>query len=333
MIYLFTWNSSYLIEKKVKSWKKAFLDKFGDFNMLHIRDLSWISQDFLRENLLSSPFLWDKKVIIIEDFFKKAKAKKDDKDSSDDNLEEYDNDKNSSNLNDFLLNIFPRIPENNIVVLTSTSILKASKIYKYIKENWKIEEFDIKDDIDLKENLAKIYPNSIDLRALDLLISYKAGDIYKIINEIDKILIINNFIDIKIIENLVIPELEQNIFPLLDDFLNLRKKWFFDKLDIILQRNSYFQFYWSFLSNLRFYVYVYKLKSDWYTSRKIVEDLWLGNRWFLVDKNYLVKAEKLFEVFENIVELDLQMKSGDFVGSAEEDFKFELEKVLLNYFA
>ncbi|MDD5213087.1 MAG: hypothetical protein PHG82_01560 [Candidatus Gracilibacteria bacterium] len=326
MIYLFTGNSSYLIEKKVQSWKKAFIDKFGDFNLLHIRDLSQISQDFLRENLLSSPFLGDKKVIIIEDFFKKAKAKKDDEEDNND-------DTNTSNLNDFLLNIFPRIPENNIVVLTSTNILKASKIYKFIKEHGKIEEFDIKDDIDLKDNLQKIYPNSIDSRALDLIISYKAGDIYKIVNEIDKLHITNDFIDSKIIENFVIPELEQNIFPLLDDFLNLKKNQFFSKLDTILQRNSYFQFYWSFLSNLRFYVYVYKLKSDSYTSRKIVEDLGLGNRGFLVDKNYAVSAEKLFKVFEDIVELDLQMKSGDFVGSAEEDFKFELEKVLLNYFA
>lgn len=321
MIYLFTWNSSYLLEKKVKSWKKAFLEKFWDFNLLHLRDLSWISQDFLAENLLSSPFLGDKKLVIIEDFFKKAKKS-----------DENDNEEESGNLNDFFLWIFPRVPDDTILVLTSTSILKASKIYKFIKEHGKIEEFDIKDDIDLKENLEKIYPNSIDSRALDLIISYKAWDIYKIVNEIDKLHITNDFIDSKIIENFVIPELEQNIFPLLDDFLNLRKKWFFDKLEIILQRNSYFQFYWSFLSNLRFYVYVYKLKSDWYASRKIVEDLWLGNRWFLVDKNYAVSPEKLFKVFENIVELDLQMKSWDFVGSAEEDFKFELEKVLLNYF-
>lgn len=321
MIYLFTWNSSYLIEKKVQSWKKAFIDKYSDFNILHIRDLSGISQDFLAENLLSSPFLGDKKLIILEDFFKKAK-----KEDENDELE-------ANNLNDFFLWIFPRIPDESILVLTSTNILKTSKLYKWLKENWKIEEFDIKDDIDLKNNLQKIYPNSIDSRALDLIISYKAGDIYKIVNEIDKLHITNDFIDSKIIETFVIPELEQNIFPLLDDFLNLKKKSFFDKLEIILQRNSYFQFYWSFLSNLRFYVYVYKLKSDGYASRKIVEDLWLGNRWFLVDKNYAVSAEKLFKVFEDIVELDLQMKSWDFVGSAEEDFKFELEKVLLNYFA
>lgn len=321
MIYLFTWNSNYLLEKKIKSWKKAFLEKFWDFNMLHLRDLSWVNQDFLAENLLSSPFLWDKKLIIIEDFFTKSKK-----------TDEAD-EKEWNNLNDFFLWIMPRVPDDTILLLSSTSILKSSKLYKFIKEKWKIEEFDIKDDYDLKTNLEKIYTNSIDSRALDLIISYKAGDIYKIVNEIDKLLITNDFIDSKIIEKFVIPELEQNIFPLLDDFLNLNKKSFFSKLDIILQRNSYFQFYWSFLSNLRFYVYVYKLKSDWYASRKIVEDLWLGNRGFLVDKNYAVKSEKLFEIFENIVELDLKMKSWDFVGSSEEDFKFELEKILLSYFS
>ncbi|MDD4151506.1 MAG: hypothetical protein PHR68_02745 [Candidatus Gracilibacteria bacterium] len=326
MIYLFTGNSSYLIERKVKAWKKAFLEKFGDFNVLHLRDLSVISQNFLQENLLSGPFLGDKKLIILEDFFKKGKSKKDDESIGD------EEDENETNMNEFFLENLGKIPENNIVVLTSTNILKTSKIYKFIREFGKIEEFDIKDNYDLKNNLEKIYTDLVDSRALDLIISYKAGDIYKIINEIDKLLIINDKISYEIVEKYVIPEMEQNIFPIIDDFLNLKKKDFFEKLDIILQRNNYFQFYWSFLSNLRFYVYVFKLKSDGYSNHKILADLNLGNRGFLLEKNFKVSIQNLFSTYEKLVNLDLKMKSGDFVGSNESDLVFEFDKVLLEYF-
>lgn len=321
MIYLFTWNSQFLIDRKIASWKKVFLEKYGDFNLIHIRDIDAVSLDFLSENLLSWAFLWDKKMIIIEDFFKKAK-----KDNEDDTKE------NDANTLNFLLDIFPKIPEETIVVLTSTSILKTSKIYKYLKDFWKIEEFSIKDDIDLKKHLENIYSWLVDNKAMDLLISYKASDIYKIVSEIDKLLIVNDFVSRELVEKYVRAELEQNIFPLLDDFLNLNKKWFFDKLEIILQRNSYFQFYWSFLSNLRLYPFIYKLKSDFYSSKKIIDELQLWNRWFLVDKNYKVSKTKIIEVYNNLVNLDLKMKSGEFVWINEEDFRFEFEKVVFNYF-
>ena len=65
MIYFYTWNSSFLVAEQVKAWKNKFVSKFWDFNMLHIKDLNTVDNNFLIENTLSTSFLSEKKLIII----------------------------------------------------------------------------------------------------------------------------------------------------------------------------------------------------------------------------------------------------------------------------
>jgi len=70
----------------VKSWKDIFIKKYGDFNLVHIKDIYEISKINLAESITSMSFLAEKKLIIID---YKAKEKKENENINDENLDEY----------------------------------------------------------------------------------------------------------------------------------------------------------------------------------------------------------------------------------------------------
>jgi hypothetical protein len=43
-----------LLNETVKKWKTKWLDQFGDLNLLHLKDLSIVDNNFLAENLFTS---------------------------------------------------------------------------------------------------------------------------------------------------------------------------------------------------------------------------------------------------------------------------------------
>ena len=68
MIYLFTWNSDFLVREKTLKWKKLFSDKNWDFNLVHFKNLVEIDNNQISENLLAEGFMWEKKLIIIDNY-------------------------------------------------------------------------------------------------------------------------------------------------------------------------------------------------------------------------------------------------------------------------
>ncbi|PIE85680.1 hypothetical protein CSA08_00855, partial [Candidatus Gracilibacteria bacterium] len=200
MIYLFTGNSSNLVRKSVFKWKKMFISKYGDFNLIHIKNVLDFDNNSILENLISESFLSEKKLIIIDDIplstVEKGKEKKD--------------------KEEFIFKLLGKIPENNIVLFSSISPDKRSKFYKEIKKVGKIQEFNSLGEDDVSFKLRQLYGDKIHFNAVKEIIRYKGGHIDKIIPEIDKLLITKNFISkYDIVEN-IYPELEESIFILID---------------------------------------------------------------------------------------------------------------------
>lgn len=323
MIYLFTWDNEYLVREKTLTWKKAYVEKHGDFNLIHFKNLKDVDNNILSQDLLSTWFMWEKKLIIIDDLPLSTSNKK-----------IYLTEKQN-----FLENILDKIPESNIVIFSSSNPDKRSKFYKNIKKiSTKIEEFNSWDIKNIFNIILKKYNSKIDNDAINLIIKYKSSNLEKIISEIDKLLINNDFINTKLISENIIPELEESIFTLIDDLLNLNVSESFKKIDIILEQNSVYAFYNNLIANLKVLVYIKNLKNPLSNSllkgerieqNSIKDDLNLWNRSFLVNKNYKISTEKLNNLFVSLVDLDKKMKSWKFIGSDEKDFKFEIEKVIL----
>ncbi len=312
MIYLFTWKNEFLIREKTFSWKNQFVKKFWDFNFVHFKDLKNINYNTINQELLAEGFMWEKKLIIIDDFPLKS------------------NNKNPelSEKQDYLEGILNNIPNNNIIIFSSITPDKRSKFYKKLKKiATKVEEFNAILDNELYLIISKKYWNKIDSQAINLLIKYKSWNLEKIVSEIKKLLILNSSINSNLIKENIFPELEESIFQLVDDIMNKNIPEVINKINIILSQTSVYAFYNNLLANLRVLVFIKNLKSK--NINNISEILDLKNRSFLVTKNYKISLEKLNNLYIWLVKLDKKMKSWKMIWSEEEVLKNEIEKEIL----
>ena len=314
MIYLFTWNSDYLVREKTLKWKKLFSDKNWDFNLVHFKDLIEIDNNQISENLLAEGFMWEKKLIIIDNYpinseNKNAKA---------------------TEKQDFLEKIVDKIPENNIVIFSSANLDKRWKFYKKIKKiATKIEEFNTKSDQDIFAVIENKYRWQIDFPSINLLVKYKWWNLAKCISEIEKLLITKTKINQWDIKQFIAPELEESIFQVIDDILNKNIVSALSKIKIILSDTNVYAFYNNLLANLRTSVYISKLKFLKVPNPEIGNTLKLWNRAFLVNKNYKIQHKKLEKLYISLVNLDKKMKGWKLMWTEEKDFKFEIEKCIL----
>jgi len=306
MLYFFTWNSDFLIKEQVKAWKNKFISKFWEFNLIHIKDIEWLDNNFIIENVSSRSFLSEKKLIIID---------LDEKISEDKQL--------------FIINIIKNIPDENIILFNAVNPDKRTKLYKEIKKASDFKEFNTKNDNDLYSIILNKYWNKITNSWINLLIKYKGWNLNKIISEIEKLLILFDKIDSKEILDNITPELEESIFQLIDDILNKDTINAFKKIDIILNDTNIYAFYNNLIANLRTSIYISKLKNLNKNTTDISSILNLWNRTFLINKYYKIQYWELVRLYTNLINIDKKMKSWNLNWTEEQDFRFELEKTLL----
>lgn len=305
MIYLFTWNSSFLIDDAVKKWKNQFIEKYGDFNLLQIKELDENILETLHQNMLSEWFMWEKKLIIIE---------------LNSDLEEK--------IQEFILKNIISIPENNMILFSYPQPDKRLKLYKQLYDLSQVKEFDSENEQDVEKIISARYKN-ITTDALRLLIRYKANNTQKIVNEIEKLSILYENIDVNHIKNIIMPELEENIFLIIDDILNKNIIDSLKKIDTILNQVNIYAFYNNLIANLRTSVFIMKLKKENRSQAEITNILWLWNKSFLINKKYNINFEKLEKIYIDLVKLDKKIKSWKLLWTEEDDFRFELEKCIL----
>ncbi len=316
MIYLFTWNSDYLVREKTLSWKKLFIEKNWDFNLVHFKNLIEVDNNLLLENILAEWFMWEKKLIIIDDFPLNSTARKNSK---------------LSIKQDFLESIIEQIPNNNIVIFSSSNPDKRAKFYKTLKNQaTKIEEFNAQWESDIAHIIQNKFWDKIDFWATNLLIKYKWWNLEKSLSEIEKLLITREKITSSDIKKHIKPELEESIFQIIDDILNLNSSWALEKINNLLDDTNIYGFFNNLLANLRTSVYISKLRHIWNAWPEISSHLQLGNRSFLVNKSYKIKHSSLEKFYISLVNLDKKMKSGKLLWTTEDDFRFEIEKVIIS---
>ena len=197
MIYLFTWNSDYLVMENVLNWKNQFIEKYGDFNLVHLKNINEMEFDTYSQHILSSSFLWEKKLVIID-------------------LNNY----LQEEVVEFLYKILDKIPDSNILLFNYPSPDKRQKIYKELEKISEIKEYNATSENEVINVINNKFRNKISTSWLNLLIKYKSWNLNKIISELQKLLILKDYIDENDVVNNIIPELEENIFLLIDDLLN-----------------------------------------------------------------------------------------------------------------
>jgi len=321
MIYFFMWDSDFLVKQEVSKWKQHFLSKFWDFNLLHIKNIEEMDNNFLTLNLTSTSFLADKKMIIIDITEQKKSNDWTDKISKIDELR---------NIKlEFLTTLLDKIPEGNILLIDAVNPSKKSKFYKSIIKLAEVKEFNDKVWNRLSSVIKDKYGKNLSTLAIETLIKYKSWNLNKIISEIEKLLITHDYIDKKEVVENIIPELEENIFQIIDDLLNKDAIQAINKIDILLNYSNIYAFYNFLVSNLRTNMYISKLKNLWINSREIWQILDLWNRSFLVDKKYKLGYNELKKFYINLINADKTMKSGRLHGTEEWDLYYEIQRIII----
>ncbi len=317
MIYLFTWNNDFLIREKTRKWKNLFIEKHWDFNLVHIKNIEEVDGNFLSENLLAQSFFAWKKLIIIDGVPASASSKS----------------KDLASKQEILMKLIDKVPDDNIVLFSSSSPDKRSKFYKYlIKIADKKEEFNTASDDDVVSHLSRTYNGQASRGAINTLVRYKWGNMEKSMRELEKLLITQDFIEEMSIKQHISPELEESIFTLIDNLMNLRSKDLFEWIETILENTNMYLFYNSLLANLRVNMYIYHLKDMWISDMRIGNILNLWRRSFLVGKRYKIKFDKLNKLYINLINLDKKMKSWKMIENDDNAFKTELQTILLQLF-
>lgn len=245
-------------------------------------------------------------------------------------LQSTDKEKKIKEKEEFLLTLLNKIPENNIILFSSVNPDKRWKFYKALKKIWEIKEFNSLWEDDISFRLNQKYPEKLKFNAIKEIIKYKWWHIDKIIPEIDKLLITRNIISKSDIVEHIYPELEESIFILINNILNLDCYDSIHKMAIILDTVNIHAFYANLLSNLRTIFYIQQFKSMKVWKQDTIKSLNLWKRGFLFDKNYRITFKQLTKLYVSLIDLDSKMKTWFMIWTEDNDFKFEIEKVFIS---
>jgi len=102
--------------------------------MIHIKNIETVDNNFLIENITSTSFLSEKKLVILD-------------------LDE----KISDDKQEFFIKILDKIPDDNIILFNTINPDKRTKFYKELKKKAELKEYNTKDDSDIRSIISSKY--------------------------------------------------------------------------------------------------------------------------------------------------------------------------------
>lgn len=199
MILFFHGEDTYRLQQKVKALKEKFISaSLGDTNLAVIDGKTLTYEEFMRQ-ILAMPFLSKTRLVIIENLFSQG----------------------SKTVQENIGEKLDKIPSSTILLLTEVKPDKRLGLYKKIIKTAKAQEFTPFDPVKLRLWLKLEIENrggQIESDALDRLIEYVGNDLWRLSNEIEKLISYcqGTKISSDDIKLLVRPQTESNIFDLVD---------------------------------------------------------------------------------------------------------------------
>ena len=211
-VFLFTGEETYLLHEQINNWKNAFTEKHGDIN-LAVLDAEEMPLNEIMAAVNAIPFLGEKRLIFIHGLPDKPKTKQTDEPTKKDEKRDEELKKLEADLDD--------VPESSVVVFVQSSPDKRKSFYKKLSVRAEVKEF-----IPLSGQVLTAWIQKrtqekgarIDSVAAEYLASLTGQNLWRLAQEIDKITAHSpgESINKLIIDKLVVPTLEANVFHLTD---------------------------------------------------------------------------------------------------------------------
>ena len=317
-LYLFYGEESYLLQEKINSWKTAFREKHGDYNLSSVNGLKEDAGAIISE-CETVPFLGEKRLIIIENLPPAVNIKIDEKKANN------------------LLRFVENVPETSVVVFVQPLPDKRTKFYKQLSKIAEIEVFSSLKGKDLSawankeinRRGGKILP-----AALGYLIGKVGNNLWLLNNEINKLIAYadNKPISENDIDKLVIPIYDTNIFKLTDYIGNKKSKEALEILHRLIDggMNSV-QIFNMIIRQFRIFLQIDEVRE--LSSNQIASNL--GLHPFVVQNTLkqirFFKKPELVRAYQKLLAIDEKLKTGGIKISAtnENMFILEIEKFIL----
>jgi len=278
------------------------VDKFKSKDPSNMNLIFWdgAKSDFseFKKNILSSPFMGDKRLIVIEDLLSQRKE---------------------SLLDEALKLMKKGIPQSSVLVFwQSNEFDKRKKLAKYVLKNSQSEEFKFLTGVQLNSWIKKEVDGrggKISVSGVDMLASYVGSDLWQMSNEIDKLIAYSKKSEIskEDVELLVKAKLDTNIFSFIDAIGKKNKKGALKLLGDQLESGENILYLLSMINyQFRNLLIIKSLLDDGYNQYNIGKEVKMHP--FVIKKtvqqshNYSLEYLKL--IYQKILDLDAAIKTG-----------------------
>ena len=316
-IYLFYGEDSYSVNQKYRHWRKEFEKKYGDMNVDIFEGKSLNAQE-LMNSADSMPFLSEKKLIIVHDFFRDGKENEQKKIAE--KVEE---------INDFCLMIFVENEKPDA----------RTALYKKISKHGKIEEFHFVVGPKLNEWIqqeARKKGLELGLKEIQMLAETVGPNLWQMKQEIDKLFLYNqkNKIDATVIEQLVSPNLSASVFKLTDYIGQKRSKESLKTLQNLIESSEDFiKIFFMIVRQFRLIIQIADCldqnldKNE--ITRKLKEHPYVISNTIGQSKNF--KTTQLKKIYRHLLSIDSDLKKGKIKMSTGDnsEFRLALEKFII----
>jgi len=213
-LFLFTGEETYLLLQQINSWKEAFTQKHGDIN-LEVLDGEETALNDIMAAAIAAPFLGEKRLIFIHNLPDASKSR-----SSDDSAPTKKDEKRDEEFKRFGENL-DSIPDTSVVVFVQPEPDKRRSFYKKLVAKAEVKEFmpmQGKQLIKWVQDEMKGKGATIDIETAEYLISLTGQNLWRLAQEVAKLTSYcqGRAITTNIIDHVVVPTLEANIFHLTD---------------------------------------------------------------------------------------------------------------------
>lgn len=295
-IYLFFGEDSYTGNEKLKLWKKEFIKKYGEDGVEVFSESKFDSNSFAT-NIEAVPFLSEKKLIIIKDFF--AKAKKED-------LEKLS--KAIEKTPDFCILVFQE----------SGSIDKRLGLYKKISKLGTVEEFKEKNPSEITSFiLTKARREEIKISPLvaNYISTHCGSDLWTISNEIKKLKLFaqDKEVTTTMVDQLTTPSLSASVFKLTDTITEKDSRKALQILKTLDENGEeltkiFFMIVRHFRILIQVHDMVQKNESRGTIQKRLKQHPFVIQKTSTQSKNFT--SQRLEEIYGKLLEIDKNFKTG-----------------------
>jgi len=199
MILFFYGEDTFRLSQKLRNLKEKFVSaSLGETNLVILEGAKVSFEEIVRQ-ILAMPFLSRKRLVIIENFLKNG----------------------LSVVREKVADFLKKVPETTVLVFVEEGNPdRRTALFRRLNLPGKTQEFKILDDIALHRWIRKEVANRrglIEAQAVAKLVQYVGSDLWRMNNELAKLLTYQKRVTVETIDLLVQPQVQGDIFDLIQN--------------------------------------------------------------------------------------------------------------------